>query len=377
MQAALCDLAPTRVSNPQSFVICQRILLQCHEIIFGDPPPPSRPIALSPYVNSHSTLSSATLTKALSGMRNLLAGDKKLVPGHLSAAMVGMGVVLASTPGIVGLTETVGKVAIEQGRVDLSSQEVTPGKVEVEPLDSAPRGLRRDEVLEAIVQEALGHEQVDEDGDDSDDGSSPSASDAWRGKSRVVSGSSSAVRTPPNAHPSSFEPDTDIESVERASQRDPSATVPSLPIAPHLLRQNTHDPFDQFLPKKAKMVASPRKTLNPASQSSAAKASAPSRSVPSFSASLREDSRLNRRAGEGRSSHDAVNTPEALLSLYSPSDQTRLLRSHYCRSEVRFLIALEDISNRLLVIPKPARVSALRAELTSLNHLLPAEVRLV
>lgn len=38
------------------------------------------------------------------------------------------------------------------------------------------------------------------------------------------------------------------------------------------------------------------------------------------------------------------------------------------------MLTLENISNRLLVIPKPARVSALRAELTSLNHKLPAEV---
>ncbi|KAH7103906.1 kinase-like protein [Auriculariales sp. MPI-PUGE-AT-0066] len=58
--------------------------------------------------------------------------------------------------------------------------------------------------------------------------------------------------------------------------------------------------------------------------------------------------------------------PDKLLS--------SLLRSHYCRSEVSFVLALESISNRLLVIPKPARVSALRAELTDLNHKLPAEV---
>ena len=35
------------------------------------------------------------------------------------------------------------------------------------------------------------------------------------------------------------------------------------------------------------------------------------------------------------------------------------------------------IANRLLVVPRPARVSALRAELTNLNHKLPAEVCLV
>ena len=43
--------------------------------------------------------------------------------------------------------------------------------------------------------------------------------------------------------------------------------------------------------------------------------------------------------------------------------------------KIQFILALENICNRLLVVPKPARVSALRAELTALNHLLPAEVR--
>ena len=42
--------------------------------------------------------------------------------------------------------------------------------------------------------------------------------------------------------------------------------------------------------------------------------------------------------------------------------------------QVQFLLGLETISNRLLVVPRPARVSALRAELTNLNHKLPAEV---
>ena len=42
--------------------------------------------------------------------------------------------------------------------------------------------------------------------------------------------------------------------------------------------------------------------------------------------------------------------------------------------QVQFILALENICNKLLVVPKPARVSALRAELTGLNHMLPAEV---
>jgi phosphatidylinositol 4-kinase len=70
------------------------------------------------------------------------------------------------------------------------------------------------------------------------------------------------------------------------------------------------------------------------------------------------------------------NGHESLLANYTVEKQSQLLKSHYTRSEIRFLLVLEDISNRLLVVPKPARVPALRAELTSLNHNLPAEVRI-
>ncbi|TDZ30265.1 Phosphatidylinositol 4-kinase PIK1a [Colletotrichum spinosum] len=54
--------------------------------------------------------------------------------------------------------------------------------------------------------------------------------------------------------------------------------------------------------------------------------------------------------------------------------KTRLLRQHYFRCETQFLTALEGISNRLVIVPKPARLSALRAELALIAQDLPAEV---
>ncbi|KAF2434634.1 phosphatidylinositol 4-kinase-like protein PIK1 [Tothia fuscella] len=63
-------------------------------------------------------------------------------------------------------------------------------------------------------------------------------------------------------------------------------------------------------------------------------------------------------------------TPAAL----SRDQKIRLLRSNYFRSETAFLTALEDISNRLVIVPKPARLSALRAELALIAQDLPAEV---
>ncbi|GME36397.1 Phosphatidylinositol 3-/4-kinase catalytic [Neofusicoccum parvum] len=61
-------------------------------------------------------------------------------------------------------------------------------------------------------------------------------------------------------------------------------------------------------------------------------------------------------------------------SALSRSQKIRILRSNYFRSETQFLSALEDISNRLVIVPKPARLSALRAELALIAQDLPAEV---
>lgn len=52
----------------------------------------------------------------------------------------------------------------------------------------------------------------------------------------------------------------------------------------------------------------------------------------------------------------------------------RLLMQNYFRSETQFLNALHDISNRLVIVPKQARMSALRAELALIAQDLPAEV---
>lgn len=56
------------------------------------------------------------------------------------------------------------------------------------------------------------------------------------------------------------------------------------------------------------------------------------------------------------------------------AQRARLLRQNYFRCQTAFLTALEDISNRLVIVPKPARLSALRAELALIARDLPAEV---
>ncbi|WFC97413.1 1-phosphatidylinositol 4-kinase [Malassezia yamatoensis] len=66
--------------------------------------------------------------------------------------------------------------------------------------------------------------------------------------------------------------------------------------------------------------------------------------------------------------------PESDLNEYSYAAQQQALRSHYGRTETQFLQSLLDIATRLQPLPKLARLSALRAELTALNHTLPTEV---
>ncbi|KAJ1978018.1 Phosphatidylinositol 4-kinase pik1alpha (PI4-kinase)(PtdIns-4-kinase) [Dimargaris verticillata] len=51
-----------------------------------------------------------------------------------------------------------------------------------------------------------------------------------------------------------------------------------------------------------------------------------------------------------------------------------LLHHHHFQSELQFVIALTDISNRLVLVPRVDRQSSLKSELTLLNHNLPANV---
>ncbi|KAI2630894.1 phosphatidylinositol 3 [Hypoxylon sp. NC1633] len=64
----------------------------------------------------------------------------------------------------------------------------------------------------------------------------------------------------------------------------------------------------------------------------------------------------------------------ASLAEMTQAQKARLLRQNYFHCQTAFLAALEDISNRLVIVPKPARLSALRAELALIARDLPAEL---
>ncbi len=92
-----------------------------------------------------------------------------------------------------------------------------------------------------------------------------------------------------------------------------------------------------------------------------------SRPTTPVSAGLRPTDTLSRR----HSHHVKTLLSQAEMTF---DQKARLLRQNYFRCETQFLTALEDISNRLVTVPKPARLSALRAELALIAQDLPAEV---
>ncbi|KAI0167469.1 phosphatidylinositol 3 [Pestalotiopsis sp. NC0098] len=81
------------------------------------------------------------------------------------------------------------------------------------------------------------------------------------------------------------------------------------------------------------------------------------------------------RPGESLSRRHSHHIKTLLTQAEMTSEQKgKLLRQNYFRCQTAFLTALEGISNRLVIVPKQARLSALRAELALITRDLPAEI---
>lgn len=248
MQAALNDLAPTRRTT-QSFIICQRVLHQCHEIIFGDPPQQTS----SPYSNISLPLRSRF--------------SSKRVKANIAPALVGLGTILGGAPGMPMLTQVMGEVAVDQGRFDFGEQ-----------------GIRSVENGEDLA--SGGSKQILQDDDDDSDVESP----ADEGDAQPQ-----AARPPPLEHTTS----------ERRQTLSAARTSPMLPYKVLDLRKSgaSIDPLGQ-LDDHAPTTPLP-------SQSSPA--------LPSMK----------------RHRYGSPNSIDNIMQKYGMGTQMHLLRSHYCRSEVR------------------------------------------
>lgn len=241
-----------------------------------------------------------------------------------------MGVILAAAPAMPALADFTGQIALEQGRADDDGQELR-----------SLRSIETDLVL-VTAPKTADSSGIDDDMDPETD-------------------------SPPNEESGLSQADNheslrqDAPIILRRRTVTAAQTVPALPLHLRTIRRSraSEDPLGQL----------DYETL-PAAPAQSSPALPATRTPPRFAAAKMAD---------------------GLLEKYDLQAQTQLLRGHYCHSEVRrscltifspinnynqvqFILDLENLCNRLLIVPKPARVSALRAELTALNHKLPAEV---
>ena len=273
MQAYLRDLSQQH-ANSASFVICQRIIHECHEIIFGDLPS-------TPY--------------SFLSLPGQIWTSRRMVRPHTQPALVGIGMVLAGAPGMPDLTQIMGPVAIEQGRVDEQGQDV--------------RSIERHEDDGAMVRTISSNSAAESLEDDNDSvGGSP------------VPGEEQMTRNTTDGSMSS-RPISAIPGRLSRRQTIAAQTSPALPLHLRDARKPrlSEDPFGQ------EDVPPPTSATAPS----------PFQSTPSFPS--RHPYRPN-----------SLPTADILLQKYDFASQMHLLRGHYCRSEVRQLYAISStVSNSI------------------------------
>ncbi len=231
----------------------------CHELIFGDIPLPT--------TSTYPGLSSPSLPQFL----------RKKVKPHLHPALIGMSMVLASSPGLPSLSRVMGKIAIEQGRIDEQGSEV-------KSLERHEDDLAQGRAA-SIYQRSTEDEEVEVD--------SPS------GDVENAEGSSRSPALPEGANLQKQVAGTRRQrETNRAVRTSPSLSLPRKEDQP------------------------PRFSDDPLGQMDFVPPTTVTQSVPSLP-SVKQPHRPS-----------LLNASEILLNRYDFGSQIHLLRSHFCRSEV-------------------------------------------
>ncbi|KAK4703186.1 phosphatidylinositol 4-kinase B, partial [Phenoliferia sp. Uapishka_3] len=330
LQSSLSDLFSKPTSD--AFTICHRIYNRVQSIIFSDPPTPS---------SSTSFLSPRTREKVNAPL----------------ASFVGIGI-LAAAIGMPTLAGVVGPVAIEQGRrivplersseVDSDEEENAEASGSGSDEDKATQGLKKLEGSGSSKSKGL-----------RPNGKSPASS--------VPPKSLSASRiTPGPKRRPSYIPGLPLEATPPSSLSYSSEKkLPTMPggyLPPSPLSTPSSSPLVSRSQSRHNNPTTPpladtptrRRIGHPVTSTSLP---ATSLSVPSLPMSRSASYLVSSQSNTG--SH----LPKAFLS--------HLLLLQSSRTQLDLLRSLQDISTRLVSVPKLARLSSLRAELTVLNHGLP------
>lgn len=355
LQSSLSDLsaAPTT----EQFAVCKRIFNRVQSIIFTDPPLP--PI-VAPDASTPPPFD--------------LAPPKEKVNAPL-ASFVGIGI-LAAAIAVPRLAKTSGKVAIEQGR----------------RVEQLTKSADSDDEEEEGQREGSGSEEEDQWGREPAKAAAPTktgAKLASLGKS-VLDGATAAVQGRPVARSKSvsisrstgkrrdtapnFFPGAPIEASPSRSLStklvshshsflpSPLASSASTPNTP--VRSTKGWSKGAAPPTASPLIGRRRGSVMPTSSAPLSSLSVPSLPTATHSASFLQNG--------SPSSSTSLLTGSTLPGYGLPKPfLSRILLLQACRSQLDLLRSLQDISTRLVLVPKPARLSSLRAELTVLNHGLP------
>ncbi|GAA5856018.1 hypothetical protein JCM8547_002943 [Rhodosporidiobolus lusitaniae] len=340
LQASLSDLA----SSPKSdqFGACRRILNRVQSIIFSDPPVPSA--AAKPADSSDSAPStSIDITASPPPPEKVNASTASFVGMGLLAALIGM-------PSLISATR---QMVIEQGRriEQVSKQDST----EDEANENSGSGSEEDQWDRATPTKP----------------SRPAVEVKANGTAKAKKAPRRGSTTPnylpgdrivasPKIPISSSYETRSLSYLPSPLANSGSFSTPSTPA----LSRSTPKPSSL-----SSTVSPSGATLKRSGSQSHRTSTLPSLSVPSLPITSQSASNLLTSLSPAANSHLTGTTlpgyglPKSFLS--------HLLLLQACRSQLDLVRSLQDIATRLVLVPKPARLSSLRAELTVLNHGLP------
>ncbi|GAA6009339.1 1-phosphatidylinositol 4-kinase [Rhodotorula paludigena] len=355
LQASLSDLAASPKSD--HFAACRRILNRVQGIIFTDPPTP-------PSTASSSSPESAAAPSSASPANDVPAEPPQKVNAP-QASLVGIGLLLAAI-GMPGLVNSAGRMVVEQGRrIEQPSKEDALDAA-AEEKEIAARGNSESE-SEGEKEAATAVRAKKTEGQ-------ARAKVTLNGSAKGKKSPSAGERTPAkrSATQPNYLPGDRITASPKIPLPPSTQETRSMSFLPSSLTPTT--PTPKLSAAGGKSPRSPAflsagATMQRRGSLVSPEKAAPSQSTPSLPITSQSASNLLATSPNSTNAHlsgtslPGYGLPRPFLS--------RLLLLQACRSQLDLLRSLQDISTRLVLVPKPARLSSLRAELTVLNHGLP------
>ena len=368
LQASLSDFA--NAPKSEHFTACHRILNRVQEIIFNDPPLP--PSASTPTSSS----SAPTPSPAPSSIVSTAPIEPPRKVNAPEASLVGIGLLLAAI-GMPGLVNATGRMIVEQGR---RIEEPTKDD-SLDDDDEARRGNSESDDERSTNGASGGTAAVKSKKTKAAAKMALNGSAKGRAGAKGASGGGGGDKGAPRrsaTQPPNYLPGDRIT----ASPRIPFATDTahesrSMSFLPSPLPSSGS--FGRSSTGKSSLRSSTTDGAKPPSMlqrrssllnQSVRQHAAPSLSVPSLPMTSQSASNLLSSSSPGHSSSHLTGSTMPGYGLPKPF-LSRLLLLQACRSQLDLLRSLQDVSTRLVLVPKPARLSSLRAELTVLNHGLP------